>query len=92
MCGKPPVLLLHGRVPVGPAGGPQVVGRAAMSRELGHMHGMAGAGETLRDVAHLDRRAAQPVDQQEAHAPPRESNALIHHAHPAVPCCCPSRP
>ena len=78
---KPLVLFLHGRVPVRPAGGPEVVGGAAMSRELRHVHGVAGAGEALRDVAHLDWRAAEPVDEQEADASSRQTNALIHDVH-----------
>ena len=57
------------------------LGRAAMPRQLRHVHGVPGAGETLRDVAHLDRRAAEPVDQEEADAPSGKANALIHDAH-----------
>jgi hypothetical protein len=40
-----------------------------MTRQLAAMHGVAGAGQTLRDEAHLDRCPAEAVHEQHADAP-----------------------
>src|SRR5262245_23911328 len=72
------VLAFHGRVPVRPPRCLEVVAAAAMSGELGHMHGMSGVIEPLRDIAHLQWRPAQPMDEQQAEASSRQANALIH--------------
>ena len=54
---------------------PEVVTAAAMSGELGHA--VSGVMEALRDVAHLQWRPAQPMDEEEAETSSRPSEALI---------------
>ena len=71
------VLLLHGGAPVLPAGRLELVGGAAMARQLRHVHGVAGASQTLRHEAHLHRRPAEAVDQEEAQPPSGKAQASI---------------
>jgi hypothetical protein len=53
-------------VPVMPGGAGELIERAAVPGELGGVYGMAGAGQAVGDVAQLDGRPAQAVNEQEA--------------------------
>src|SRR5262245_57725468 len=72
------MLLLDSRVPIRPARRLKVLAAAAMPNELGHVHSMAGVGETLRHIAHFQGRPAQPMNEQKTQASSRQANTLIH--------------
>src|SRR5262245_17518314 len=79
------MLALHAAVPIKPAGRLELICGAAMARELRYVHGMAGAGQALRDVAQLHRCAAEAVDQQETEPSSGQANALIRRVHTLRP-------
>ena len=73
------------RIPILPSGRQEIGGVAAMARELAAVDGEAVAGEALRDEFQLDRRAAEPVDQQEAGASAADGEAAIDDGHRGLP-------
>src|SRR5262249_25012987 len=76
-----PMLVLDGRIPILPACNPKILNAAAMAGQLRDTDRVSGARESLRDVAHLDRRAAQAMDQQEPGASSGEAYAVLIRAH-----------
>ena len=52
-----------------------------MARQLRHVHGVAGASQTLRHEAHLHRRAAKAVDEQHACAAARKRETAVGNRH-----------
>src|SRR5262249_5669419 len=73
----PAVLLLHSRVPIYPTCAPEVVDTSAVPGKLWDVHGVAGAGEALRDVAHFDWRSAEPMNKQKTRMSSGKANALV---------------
>src|SRR5262249_23029224 len=68
---------LDAGVPVAPAGRQQVALVAAVPGELRTVHREAGAREALGDELRLERRAAEPVDQQETGAGVADRGAVV---------------
>ena len=77
MLPQPVVGRLDARVPFPPGRAPQLLGRAAVAGELAAIDGVAGAGQTLRDEAQLDRRPAETVHEQHADAPAANELAAV---------------
>ena len=75
------MLDLHALVPMLPGRGLELFGAAAMAGELRHVHRVPGAGQALSDIAHLDGRAAETMDKEEAQRASGKSNALVGEMH-----------
>ena len=48
-----------------------------MAGELRHVHCVPGAGQALSDIAHLNRCAAEAMDEEKAQRTSGKSNALV---------------
>src|SRR5262249_34877181 len=73
--------LLDTGVPVVPAGRQQIVGVAAMARQLHAVHREAGVVQALAEQPHFHRRAGEAVDQEDAAAvAQKEKIGLADHA------------
>ena len=60
------MLNLHALVPMLPGHRLELVGAAAVAGKLGHVHCMPSAGQALSNIAHLQGRAAKPMDKEDA--------------------------
>src|SRR5690606_10817036 len=72
-------------IPVLPARRSQVVGAAAVPRELRTGYGVTGARQPDGDEPHLNGCAAQAMDEQNAGTAAREVKAAISDAHDSLP-------
>ncbi len=68
-------------VPVLPARSPEIVGTTAVARELRAGDGVPGSGQPNRDEAHLDRRAAEAMNEENAGSIAGKVQATINDAH-----------
>src|SRR5215471_13321789 len=80
--------ILDRRVPVLPAGRAQVLDAPAMSGKLRTADRVASPCQPNRDEPHLDRRAAEAVDQQKADRPAAKPLAVVWNAHDSSCCSC----
>src|SRR5581483_5984739 len=71
------VRLLDAGVPLLPRRAAQLLGRAAVACELAAVNTVPGTRQTLRDESELHGCAAQPVDQEDAHAPTLDEEAAV---------------
>ena len=68
-------------VPMLPSGGLELFGATAVTCKLWHAHRVPGAGQPLRDVAHLERCSAEAMDEEEAHGAPDNAYAVVDEMH-----------
>src|SRR5581483_6418355 len=64
-------------VPLPPGGAAQLLRRAAVASELAAVDRVAGTRQTLGDEPQLDRRPAEPMNEEDSHAPATDEQAAI---------------
>lgn len=74
---QPGVRRLDTGAPLLPGRPAQFLRRAAVARKLHAKNGVPGARQSLRDKAQLDRRAAEPVNEEDANASSPQENAAV---------------